>query len=55
MPGAIALRQPRTGRELAIVAPLPDDMTALAEAVACPPSVDVDMAKVEASEGGLPR
>jgi 23S rRNA pseudouridine1911/1915/1917 synthase len=29
----IAFRQPRTGRELVIEAPLPDDMTALASAV----------------------
>ena len=32
----IAFRQPRTGRELAIEAPLPADMKALAEAVGLP-------------------
>jgi 23S rRNA pseudouridine1911/1915/1917 synthase len=32
----IALRQPRTGRELAIEAPLPEEMRALAEAVGLP-------------------
>jgi len=33
----IAFRQPRTGRELSIEAPLPADMKALAEAVGLPP------------------
>ena len=42
----IAFRQPRTGRELSIEAPLPADMKALAEAVGLPA---VALAKV-----GLP-
>jgi 23S rRNA pseudouridine1911/1915/1917 synthase len=45
----VALRQPRTGRELVIEAPLPDDMRALAAAIGLPPDMSsVALAKVEA-------
>jgi 23S rRNA pseudouridine1911/1915/1917 synthase len=53
----IAFRQPRTGRELAVEAPLPPDMTLLAEAVGLPSVVStVALAKVEVlAKEGLPR
>jgi 23S rRNA pseudouridine1911/1915/1917 synthase len=53
----LAFRQPRTGRELVIEAPLPDDMAALAGAIGLPSTVSAGAsAKVEGpAKEGRPR